>query len=305
MSNIGHAPNAVVMIRPHQFVTNPQTSGDNAFQQVPSDPYAIKALAYQQVTAVAELLMSKGVEVILFEDETDLTPDSVFPNNWFTTHNDGALCVYPMYPENRRLERRQDVLDKLINDYQVNYFIDYSHFESQHQFLEGTGAMVLDHDNRIAYAVRSHRCSEQVFNLFCRQHNFQGVLFDASDNLGNPIYHTNVLMCVASDFVMISDEMIRDTKQRAMVVNAIQASGKQLISLTEAQINQFAGNALELQGKDKKYLALSTTAQGCLTDDQRNTISSHVTLLPCDVTALEYAGGSIRCMLAGIHLHKK
>lgn len=305
MSYTAQAPSTVVMVRPHHFVSNPQTAGDNAFQQSPDSPSDIAQLAFQQVTSAAEIIKSKGIDVLLFEDEGTLTPDSVFPNNWFSTHANGTLCIYAMYPENRRLERRNDIIEQIKSEYMVSQVIDYSPYEKQALFLEGTGAMVLDHVDQIAYAVRSHRCSEVVFEQFCHQVNYTPILFDAADEHGTPVYHTNVLMCVGSDYVLIGDEMIRDTEQRGRVLNSLTASGKTIISLTEAQINQFAGNALELQGTDRRYLAISQTAFGALTETQKELISDSVTLLPLDVSALEYAGGSIRCMLAGIHLPKR
>ena len=305
MSNVKQAPGAVVMVRPHHFVTNPQTETDNAFQQAPSAPDLVARLAYEQVTKAALLLRVKGIDVLLFEDESTKTPDSVFPNNWFSTHTNGSVCIYAMYPENRRLERRSDIIETLKSQYIVNQVIDYSPYETQDLFLEGTGAMVLDHPNQIAYAVRSHRCSEPVFEQFCQQLNYSPVLFDASDCNGRAVYHTNVLMCVGTEYALISEQMIRDEAQRQNVINTIKDSGKTFVSLTEEQINQFAGNALEVESEQGRFLVLSQTAHNALTSTQIKQLSQYVTLLPIDVSALEHAGGSIRCMLAGIHLPKR
>ena len=302
---MSQAPKAVVMIRPHHFLPNPQTSADNTFQSEADNNASLTTLAYEQVSNMAKKLEDNGITVHLFEDVNKATPDSVFPNNWFSTHDDGKLAIYAMYPENRRLERRSDIIDKIVDEYQVNQIIDYSPYEHSNKFLEGTGALVLDHEARIAYAVKSNRCSEQLFYEFCQQFSYQPVLFDAVNKEGTAVYHTNVVMTVGSSYVLLAAEMIKDDNQRLNVVKTIENTGKTVIQLSEEQIEQYCGNALELSNGDTNYLALSQTAFNALTDEQKLILENKVTLLPFDVHAIEHAGGSVRCMLAGIHLPKR
>ena len=213
MSLFPQAPNAVVMIRPHHFSPNEQTAGDNSFQSSSKFDHAeVSRLAYEQVTKAAETLRSHGINVHIFEDESTETPDSVFPNNWFSTHLGGQVAIYPMYAPNRRKERRSDVIEFLKAHYRVQDVIDYSGLEYDNLFLEGTGAMVLDHIERVAYAARSNRTDSHVLERFCSHFNFEPMVFDAQDKRGKAVYHTNVLMCIGSDFVIAGFEMMTDAK---------------------------------------------------------------------------------------------
>ena len=296
-------PSAVAMIRPHLFRVNPQTFADNSFQLDPKTLLnTLQQQAFLQVTNVAERLRQQGVKVHLFEDTGNETPDSVFPNNWFSSHAQGVICIYPMYAQNRRKERRSDIIEQLKQQYTVNQLLDYSAMEEQHLALEGTGAMVLDHINKRAYTVRSNRASTQVLMRFCADLNYCAQVFDASDERGVAVYHTNVLMCIATDFVLIGASMIRCAEQRAQIINQLQLSGRTVIELTESQIANFCANALELQGGGETFLALSQNAYDALSDQQRGIIESFVSLLPLQISAIEAAGGSLRCMLADIHL---
>ncbi len=306
MSLCPQAPSAVVMIRPHHFFPNEETKQDNSFQtKTLLDKEIVSRTAYQQLTQASEQLTAAGIKVHLFEDQSEQTPDSVFPNNWFSTHADGHIVIYPMYAENRRKERRNDVIELLKAQYQVRDVIDYSTLESQNVYLEGTGAMVLDHIEQIAYVARSKRVHPQALVEFCHQLNFKPVVFDAQDKHGVPVYHTNVLMCIGHDFVIAGFEMIKNQQRRAEIIQGFKQAGKSIISLSEQQINAFCGNALELQGSFGRILALSTTANAALTCEQRATLEQSVKLLPLEVSAIEFAGGSVRCMLAGIHLAKR
>ncbi|QHJ10924.1 hypothetical protein FX988_01146 [Paraglaciecola mesophila] len=305
------APSAVIMIRPHYFYANPQTEGDNAFQRLASDEAKIAQLtsdvslrkqAYAQVTHAAEILNSHGIRVHIFEDETQETPDSVFPNNWFSTHSGGHIAIYPMYAENRRKERRSDIIDMLKQEYRVQDVIDYSGLEHDKLYLEGTGAMVLDHIERVAYAVQSNRTNPLALERFCSHFNYEPMLFDATDENGVAVYHTNVLMCIGTDFVMLGSDMIGDESRREEVIARFKESGRDVIVLTSEQIADFCGNALELQSTHHRLLVLSQRAYDALTSAQRDRLEKSVTLVPLDVSAIETAGGSIRCMLAGIHL---
>ncbi|MBA6353172.1 MULTISPECIES: citrulline utilization hydrolase CtlX [unclassified Colwellia] len=300
------APNAVVMIRPHHFFPNEETKQDNSFQSTELvNQDQIKALAFDQVTSAATILAAEGVVVHLFEDEGLETPDSVFPNNWFSTHSGGQVAIYPMYARNRRKERRTDIIAMLKQQYRVQVVFDYSGLEYDDIYLEGTGAMVLDHIERIAYAVSSKRTDSHVLERFCAHFNFEPMVFDAQDKKGTRVYHTNVLMCIGSDFVMAGFEMMTNPKRRDEIIKRFENAGKKIIYLTEQQINQFCGNALELQGTSGRILALSLTAYNALTPQQITLLEETVKLVPLNVSAIEMAGGSVRCMLAGVHLSKR
>lgn len=296
------APQAVVMVRPHHFTVNTETAADNRFQVMEASGDNLASLAHAEITAAAEVLAGHGVTVHLFEDEGSETPDSVFPNNWFSTHAGGHVAIYPMKAANRRRERRADVIEMLKTRYRVQEVIDYSGLEPDGLFLEGTGAMVLDHIDRVAYAVRSDRTDPIALERFCTQFNFEPMVFAAEDQHGTAIYHTNVLMCIATDFVMIGLDMITDAARRREIVERIERSGREVIALDPEQIAKFAGNAMELQGRNGRLLALSSTAYWALKPEQVETIRESVQLLPLDIPTIERAGGSVRCTLAGIHL---
>jgi hypothetical protein len=298
------APRGVVMIRPHHFSPNTATAEDNVFQSTDAGrtAAAIAAAAHAEVTRAAEALEAAGVAVHLFEDEGRGTPDSVFPNNWFSTHSGGHVALYPMFSPSRRRERRQDVIEMLKQRYRVQDVIDYSGLEQDGLYLEGTGAMVLDHTERVAYAARSNRTNEVALERFCTHFNFEPVVFDAVDAMGRPIYHTNVLMCVGTDFCLIGLDTIRDSARRAEVAGRLAGTGRAVISLSHEQIGEFAGNAIELQGSGGRIVAMSARALKALRPEQVATLEGSATILPIEVPTIELAGGSVRCMLAGIHL---
>ncbi len=301
------APKSVVMIRPHHFTPNPMTAADNSFQS--SDEKraaaAIAGTAFHEVTRMAQGLAEAGVTVHVFEDLTVATPDSVFPNNWFSTHSGGHVAIYPMYSASRQSERRSDVIEMLKSDYRVQDVIDYSGLEKDHVYLEGTGAMVLDHIGRVAYAVRSNRTNEVALERFCTHFNFEPMVFDAVDRYGKSIYHTNVLMCIGTDFALLGSQMIPDIKRRREIVARLEETGRRVIELSIAQIENFAGNAIELDGTDGRLVVLSARAREALDADQVAAIEQSARLLPFDVSTIELAGGSVRCMLAGIHLSRR
>ena len=298
------APAAVVMIRPRHFMSNTETAADNAFQSAAAeaDPARLAEAAYGEAGRAAETLEGQGVRVHLFEDETRETPDSVFPNNWFSTHPGGHVAIYPMFAPNRRKERRADVIEMLKRDYRVQDVIDYSGLEPDGLFLEGTGAMVLDHIDRVAYAVRSNRTDPVALERFCTHFNYEPMVFEARDAGGLAVYHTNVLMCIATNFVLIGLDMIAEDARRAEIAKRFEDSGREVVALTDRQIANFAGNAMELQGRDGRLLALSERAFAALRPDQLAVIQKSATPLPLHVPTIELAGGSVRCMLAGIHL---
>jgi len=300
------APGAVVLIRPHHFASNPETAGDNAFQRVdPARAAAdIATAAYDDATRLAEALEGAGITVHLFEDDDETRPDSVFPNNWFSTHAGGRIAVYPMYSPNRRLERRSDVLELLKQRYRVQEVVDYSGLEVDGLYLEGTGAMVLDGLNRVAYTVRSNRADPIVLERFCTAFGYEPMVFDAGLD-GVPIYHTNVMMCIGTDFALVGLDLMTNPERRAEIAERLVEPGRELIELSNEQISDFAGNAIELQGTQGRILALSERADRSLTPEQRAVIEKSARILPVDVSTIELEGGSVRCMIAGIHLDKR
>ena len=302
------APAAVVMVRPLRFHPNPHTITDNAFQRRDVDRSAeeVAAAAFAEVTEAAAKLSAHGVRVHMFDDDgTRDTPDSVFPNNWFSTHAGGHVALFPMCTANRRRERRSDVIEMLKAEYRVQDVIDYSGLEQDGVFLEGTGAMVLDHMARVAYTARSNRADAVALERFCTHFNFEPMAFDTADAAGRPVYHTNVMMCVATAFALVGFDYITDATRRAQVQARLAESGRHVIDLTPAQLGEFAGNALELSGDDGRVLALSNRAAASLTSDQRVAIERSARIVVLSVPTIEMAGGSVRCMLAGIHLARR
>lgn len=296
------APAAVVMVRPHNFTVNTETAADNTFQRMDEESGGLKSRAYDEISRAVDALRSHGVTVHLFEDEGTDTPDSVFPNNWFSTHGGGHVAVYPMKAVSRRRERRWDVIEMLKREYRVQDVIDYSGLEMDGLFLEGTGAMVLDHIDRVAYAVRSDRTDPIALERFCTHFNFEPMVFDARDENGVPIYHTNVLMCVATDAALVGLSMIDNRVRREEIVSRLEASGRDIVELDARQVSHFAGNAIELQGSSGRVLALSRTAHDVLRPEQVAQIERGCRLLPLDIPTIERAGGSVRCTIAGVHL---
>ncbi|MCK0137688.1 arginine deiminase-related protein [Aliiroseovarius sp. F47248L] len=292
------------MIRPHHFHPNAETARDNGFQtDAPAN--AAEKLAKQaqsEITMAVQTLREAGVQVHLFDDPRDDRPDAVFPNNWFSTHPGGHVAVYPMYSPNRRIERRSDVLELLKQRYRVQDIIDYSGLEQDGLFLEGTGAMVLDHVERVAYAARSKRTSEVLLERFCTHFNYEPMVFDAYDAAGLPIYHTNVLMCIGTDVALIGLETIHNAVRREELRERLAQGDRDIVELTQDQIANFAGNAIELQGRDGRLLAMSTRAANALSPTQRQRIEAHLKILPLEIPTIEMAGGSVRCTIAGIHL---
>ena len=298
------APSAVVLIRPHHFAPNSETADDNVFQTLDAarTTQQIADAARADADRLAAALEGAGVAVHVFDDLEETRPDSVFPNNWFSTHAGGRIAVYPMYAPNRRLERRTDVLELLKAQYRVQEIIDYSGLEVDGLFLEGTGAMVLDNLNRTAYAVRSHRADPIVLERFCTAFGYEPMVFDASLR-GVPIYHTNVMMCIGTEFALVGLDAM--TSRRDEIADRLAEQGREVIALSTEQLEDFAGNAIELHGTQGRVLALSQRAYGTLTSAQRDVIERSARLLPVDVSTIELEGGSVRCMIAGIHLDRR
>ncbi|MGV6805576.1 MAG: citrulline utilization hydrolase CtlX [Ruegeria sp.] len=301
------APSAVVMIRPHAFASNPETRDDNAFQTLANrSAEATSAAARDEHDHAVQQLCDAGVTVHVFDDYGESeTPDSVFPNNWFSTHPGGHVAIYPMFVASRRRERRMDVIEMLKRDYRVQDVIDYSGLEQDNLALEGTGAMVLDHVGRIAYTVKSNRADPVLLERFCTHFNYEPIAFEARDAHGRDVYHTNVLMGIGTHYALICLDMITDPERRATVQARLEESGHTVINLSHDQISDFAGNAIELSGRDGLVLALSSRAMAALRPDQLSMIEGSATPLPLSVPTIETAGGSVRCMIAGIHLSRR
>ncbi|MGY1777846.1 citrulline utilization hydrolase CtlX [Geodermatophilus sp. SYSU D00804] len=301
------APSAVVLVRPHAFSPNPLTLGDNAFQVrvVREDPGVLARRAYDEVTALAGALTAAGVTVHLFDDPGPGRPDSVFPNNWLSTHADGRVALFPMYAANRRGERRGDVVEFLEAAYRVHEVVDLSGLEHDGRYLEGTGAMVLDHVARTAYVARSLRVDPWALDRFCRGFGYEPVVFDAVDAAGRAVHHTNVVMSVAGEYALVGLELLPSAAERAGLVARLEATGRTVVPLTAWQVGEFAGNAIEVQGADGPVLALSARAAASLDAGQRRVIEASARLLPVAVPTVELAGGSVRCTIAGVHLEPR
>lgn len=297
------SPSAVVMVRPHRFYPNPETAADNAFQQSTSAAEDYSQAAQTEFDKAAATLRDAGVTVHVFQDTaTPDKPDAVFPNNWFSTHGDGRIVLYPMFSPSRRMERRQEVIDGLRKAYQVKEVVDYTSFEKEGLYLEGTGSMVLDRSNRLAYVSLSQRSCLEPLRRFCRDFEYEAICFRSSSRDGRPIYHTNVMMCLGSEFALVGLDAIGDAIQRGMVRESLEAGGWTIVPLDQTQIEEFAGNALELSAASGKLLVLSSRALAALTNEQRKLLEGFARLLPLSLPTIERAGGSARCMLATIHL---
>ena len=275
------APKAVVMVRPWNFHSNPETASDNAFQKTnTSKDENIALKAREEFDQAVSTLKNNGVNVHVFDDFGEKeTPDSVFPNNWFSTHGGGHVAIYPMYSTNRRRERRNDIIEMLKCEYRVQDVIDFSGLEWDELFLEGTGAMVLDHINRLAYTAKSNRSNEIILERFCTNFQYEPIAFDTADKNGNSIYHTNVMMCVGTKFAIICLDMIVGAKRRAEVKQRLEESGRVVIDISFDQVDNFAGNALELTGNDKTLLAISQRAYEVLNNNQIENIEQSAKII--------------------------
>ena len=301
------APAAVVMIRPAAFQPNPETAVDNAFQSAGvadvAERQSVAAQAQIEVAMVAAALRGEGVGVVMFDDREGIdTPDSVFPNNWISTHDDGRVVLYPMATPSRRRERRNDVVEGLGERYAVSQVLDLSPVELEGRYLEGTGALVLDHVHRIAYMARSGRANEAVLDQWCEAMGYTAEVFDTVDQAGQPIYHTNVVLSIGTDFVVAGLGNIPDPVERARIAARLGETGRDVIEIDRGQVAEFAGNGLELTGSRGRIFTLSTRALAALRADQIAAIETSARILAVAVPTIERSGGSVRCMLAGIHL---
>lgn len=306
--------NSILMIRPVAFRMNEQTAVNNYYQKVLDglSTETVNAKAQEEFDAFVHKLRMVGVDVIVVEDtKTPDTPDSIFPNNWISFHEDGDVALYPMFAENRRQERREDVLDILEDQgFVINEIMDYTSAEEDGYFLEGTGSILLDRENDKAYCALSPRADEELFIEFCEDFEYTPVIFEAFQTVNGErklIYHTNVMMCLGETFAVICADCIDDKKERKMVLESLRGDEKEVILITEDQVNNFAGNMLEVKGTDdRRYLVMSKSAHQSLTKKQIAQIEEHVTILSSSLDTIEACGGgSARCMMAEIFLPKE
>ena len=308
MKTLNRTASTVLMVEPVCFGYNTETAVNNHFQQKPTTNIAeIQQKALQEFREMTGTLRSHGIEVIVIKDTPEpYTPDSIFPNNWISFHNDGQIVLYPMFAENRRAERRSDIAD-LLNKagHRIENVLDFNFWEEENRFLEGTGSMILDRVNKIAYASLSERTDKSLFLQFCRTLIYEPVLFTACQTVGNSrkaIYHTNVALSVADKYAVVCLEAIDSTEERQLLLSTLQKTEKDIIAITEEQMHCFAGNMLQLRNAANEcLLVMSQSAYDSLTGEQRTKLSSYNKLIVCAVPTIEqYGGGSVRCMMAEV-----
>ena len=290
------------MVRPARFAFNEETAQNNYFQQ-PSGSESVAEKALEEFDTFVRLLRANDVDVTVVQDSPEpWTPDSIFPNNWFSSHLTGELVLYPMFAPNRRQERKREVLELLRRKMNHRKVVNLTPWEEEGEFLEGTGSMIFDRDRGVAYCCRSPRTSEKVLAEFCSRMNYDALLFDAVDAQGNAIYHTNVMMEVGTQVAVICLEAIRDEGEQRKVVSRLTAAGKIIVEITLDQMNHFAGNMLEIKSRGgEPLMVMSSSARKALTPDQERTIATFTRILSSDLGTIEAnGGGSARCMVAEI-----
>jgi hypothetical protein len=297
----------ILMIKPVNFSFNAETAVNNAFQVAGNDEKA-QEKALKEFENIVQKLRDKGIKVTVIQDSPDpYTPDSIFPNNWISFHDDNVICLYPMYAQNRRLERKPAVLDLIKNNFKEEKVIDFSAFETKNLFLEGTGSMVLDRDKKIAYACLSPRTDREVLEEFCKAMGFHSVSFNSVDDKGKAIYHTNVMMCVADRYVVICLDSIPEKSEREKVEQSILDSEKEIIPISLDQMNHFAGNMLQVNNPaGEKFLVMSSQAYHSLTSSQIKKLEGFNAIIHAPLDTIETnGGGSARCMMAEVFLEEK
>lgn len=301
----------LVMIRPVIFRMNEETAVNNYFQKSTSDLKAtVNKKAQDEFDAFVDKLKAVGVNIIVIDDiASQDTPDSIFPNNWVSFHENGDVALYPMFAKNRRKERREGVFERIeAEGHLIRNFVDYTSAEIENVFLEGTGSLILDRENRKAYCALSPRADEDLVIEFCEDFEYTPIIFKAYQTHEGErllIYHTNVMMCVAQEFAVICLDTIDDKKERKLVADSLTQDGKEIITISEEQMNNFAGNMLQVQGKEAKYTVMSQAAYNSLTDKQIQAIEKYSKILSSDLSTIEtHGGGSARCMLAEVFIPK-
>jgi hypothetical protein len=302
--------NHILMIRPAHFGYNAETAKNNAFQTKDdsADFTSLEQIARDEFDNMAGLLRSKGIDVIVVEDtDTPLKPDAVFPNNWISFHENGAVITYPMYAENRRIERRQDIIGMLSDRFEIKNKYSFEFYEEESLFLEGTGSMIFDRPNKLVYACISERTDPTLVDKFNVLTGTRSILFRAVDRKGRDIYHTNVMMAVGEKLAVICLESVHDEDSRKLLKDTFKATGKELIEITYDQMESFAGNMLEVMGRgNTRYLVMSQTAFESLTPEQVERLNQLSNILPVPIPNIEkFGGGSVRCMMAEVFLPEK
>ncbi len=297
----------ILMVRPFQFYFNQQTAANNFFQSNINIENA-NELAIAEFDSMVEKLRAHQIKVNVVQDTKDpSTPDSIFPNNWVSTHTNGTLCLYPMFAQNRRAERKSTVIDFLQSNYKIENTLDLTDLEKEGKFLEGTGSMVLDHKNKIAYGCLSERLDKNAFNKWCDKMQFKPIAFKAVDDKAQPIYHTNVMMCMGNQFVVICLESIANELEKQIALESFLLTNKEVITISQDQLNHFAGNMLQVFDiNEKPHLIMSEQAYNSLKTEQVKSLEKYNPILPISIPTIEaLGGGSTRCMMAEIYLINK
>lgn len=295
-----HLASTVFMVKPKLFGFNGQTAETNAFQKNQHFSSDIHQSAIQEFSATVNKLMEHGIDVLVFESTDADAPDAIFPNNWFSTHQDGTLVLYPMYAPNRRRERTNAAIERIKNHCQSKHCIDFSSNEEKAIFLEGTGSIIFDHDTRSAYASLSQRTNKELFESVCQELDYTPFSFSCFDPQGLAFYHTNVMLHIGNDYAVIYDEGIIDASERKHIMNRLAETKKDIVQLSFNQVSSFAGNMLQVKNKDGvPYTVCSSTAYQQLSPAQIAVLERHTNLLVFSIPVIEQVGGgSIRCMMA-------
>lgn len=301
--------NQIMMVRPAQFRFNTQTAENNAFQSQEEDlsRKELSQKAVEEFDQMVETLRSKGIVVHVIQDTDEpVKPDAVFPNNWISFHENGAVITYPMYAPNRRVERREEIIEYIADHYDVQKRYAFEQYEDKDMFLEGTGSMLLDRDHEITYACISDRTDVRLLDKFCVLTGYTKVAFHSVDQNGDPIYHTNVMMALGKDFCVLVKESIHDEQELQLLLTSLEKTGKKVIDINYDQMSSFAGNMLQVRNEEgDDYLVMSQSAYDSLEIEQKAELAKLTTLLPIDITTIENTGGgSVRCMMAEIFLPK-
>lgn len=299
----------ILMVRPAAFGFNEETAANNYFQSNPGiDKEQLQQKALAEFDNMVQTLRSHGITVLVIEDSKEPPkPDAIFPNNWLSTSPGGVLSVFPMYAPSRRIEKRDEILDQLAKEFVIREVQDWGEYEAEGRFLEGTGSMVIDHDNKMIYACVSERTSLPVLEKYAAANNFQAIVFLATDKNGRPVYHTNVMMALGEGFCVLCEEAIEEEWELIAVRQLLESTGHSIIAITRDQMHQFAGNMLQLKNNDgEKYLVMSRSAFNSLRKEQKQMLEAYSTLLPIAVPTIEEVeGGSVRCMMAEVFLERK
>ena len=301
------------MVRPTSFRRNEETAVNNFFQQTQESDSSLEVQdhALAEFDLFVDKLRQHGIHVFVFEDSNSKdTPDSIFPNNWISFHDDGTILTYPMYAENRRAERREDVINKLQEQFLVKTVLSFSHWENKNKFLEGTGSMILDRPNKIVYASLSERTNEEVLSVFCEKTGYDSVTFTSYQTVDSrrlPIYHTNVMMALGDEFSIVCLSSIDDMVERERIIFSMEKTGKEIIDISEEQVNQFAGNMLQVKNdRNERFTVMSQAAFQSLREDQINTIEQYGAIISSPIPTIErLGGGGVRCMMAEVFLPRQ